>query len=497
MKKYVYMMTGNEVWFNAAKYLYQNKIAKPILWLGDDRHFKKAKEIFSDDVLLMDTFVHYQENINQINYIDEKSEFFFSDNYLRAKDRCLKMMDRLDLYGSFSRQDREVVFNKIAIFLLKKLSKEKPDALVMAEIAHSHAQYLVLEVCMFLNIEIVKFNTWMLGPLLYLENLNTGNKLEVDFEIDQKLSEAIEKEIHNYVDRVVQKKLDGNFELDYMKNQRLSLNLKNKVLSFISSGWIDFIKEFWFQFRKNLKNDYYQINPYRFGFYIRSKVRRNRKSNLTKEHNRNIVKLDLSKRFAYFALHFEPERTTNPDGGVFHDQFLAILSLRKILPKDIKIVVKEHPSQFYIYDRGSRGRSSLFYNLIKNIEGVELAGFKENSFQLISKAEMTATISGTVALEAAIIGKKSLIFGNSWFNNCPNVISWRKDLSYESFIDGDNVDPNDIKDFLIKNKRKYTVIGCQNTSAQKTHGRYLDYQHFSDVEFKGVTHLLEQFFKSI
>ena len=66
--------------------------------------------------------------------MDEKSEFFFSDNYLRAKDRCLKMMDRLDLYGSFSRQDREVVFNKIAIFLLKKLSKEKPDALV-AEIA--------------------------------------------------------------------------------------------------------------------------------------------------------------------------------------------------------------------------------------------------------------------------------------------------------------------------------------------------------------------------
>ena len=69
------------------------------------------------------------------------------------------MMDRLDLYGSFSRQDREVVFNKISLFLLKKLSKEKPDALVMAEIAHSHAQYLVLEICMFLNIEIVKFNT--------------------------------------------------------------------------------------------------------------------------------------------------------------------------------------------------------------------------------------------------------------------------------------------------------------------------------------------------
>ena len=497
MKKYVYMMTGNEVWFDAAKYLHQNKIAKPVMWLGDDRHYKKAKDIFSDDVLIMDTFVHYQENINQINYIDEKSEFFFSDNYLRAKDRCLKMMDRLDLYGSFSRQDREVVFNKISLFLLKKLSKEKPDALVMAEIAHSHAQYLVLEICMFLNIEIVKFNTWILGPLLYLESLQTGKRFEVDFEVDQEISKTIEEEISDYVDKVVQKKLDGNFELEYMKKQRLSLNIKNKILSFIKSGWIDFIKEFWFQFRKNLKNNYYQINPYRFGFYIRSKVRRARKSNLVKEHDKNINKLDLSKRFVYFALHFEPERTTNPDGGIFHDQFLAILALKTILPRDIKIIVKEHPSQFYINDRGSRGRSPLFYNLIKNIEGVEIIDFKENSFQLISKAEMTATISGTVALEAAIIGKKSLIFGNSWFNSCPNVVSWSKDLSYESIINGNISDPEDIKDFLINTKRKYTVIGCQNTSGQTTHKRYLNFQHFSEDELKGVTHLLKQFFKTI
>ena len=282
-----------------------------------------------------------------------------------------------------------------------------------------------------------------------------------------------------------------------MKKQRLSLNIKNKILSFIRSGWIDFIKEFWFQFRKNLKNNYYQINPYRFGFYIRSKVRRARKSNLVKEHDKNINKLDLSKRFVYFALHFEPERTTNPDGGIFHDQFLAILALKTILPRDIKIIVKEHPSQFYINDRGSRGRSPLFYNLIKNIEGVEFIDFKENSFQLISKAEMTATISGTVALEAAIIGKKSLIFGNSWFNSCPNVVSWSKDLSYESIINGNISDPEDIKDFLINTKRKYTVIGCQNTSGQTTHKRYLNFQHFSEDELKGVTHLLKQFFKTI
>jgi len=497
MKKYVYMMTGNDVWIDAAIHLYQKKIAKPILWLGDDRHFNKAKEIFSDDVLFMNTFVHYQENIDQINYTDEKTEFFFSKNYLRAKDRCLKMMDRLDLYGSFSRQDREVIFNKIAIFLLKKLSKEKPDALVMAEIAHSHAQYLVLEVCLFLNIEIVKFNTWILGPLLYLENLRTGQRFEVDYEIDSEISRTIENEIDNYIDSIIAKKNEGNFELEYMKNQRLNSTFKNKILSFIKSGWLDFIKECWFQFRKNIKNNYYQINPYKHGLFTRSKIKRIRRSNLIKEQNKNVVKLNLSSKFVYFALHFEPERTTNPDGGVFHDQFLAILSLRRILPREIKIIVKEHPSQFYIYDRGSRGRSPLFYDLIKNIDGIELVDYTENSFKLISKAEMTATISGTIALESAIIGKQSLIFGNAWFNNCPNVTSWSKDLTYKSIINKNIADSNSIRSFLKESKKKHTVLGCQNTSCQNTYSKYLNFRQFSAQEFQGVTHLLKQFFQSI
>ena len=69
----------------------------------------------------------------------------------------------------------------------------------------------------------------------------------------------------------------------------------------------------------------------------------------------------MNCEFVYFALHFEPERTTNPDGGFFHDQFLAIIHLRKILPEDVNIFVKEHPSQFKVIDRGLKGRSPLFY----------------------------------------------------------------------------------------------------------------------------------------
>ena len=46
MKKYIYIPTGNEVWLDVAIELYKKNIADPVLWLGDDRHYLKAKEVF-------------------------------------------------------------------------------------------------------------------------------------------------------------------------------------------------------------------------------------------------------------------------------------------------------------------------------------------------------------------------------------------------------------------------------------------------------------------
>ena len=494
MKKYCFMMTGNDVWLKVAIHLFENNIARPVLWLGDDIHFEKAKFFFGNHVLRMNDFVHYQQTIQKIEYCGENIGFFSSPNYLRAKDRCLKMMDRLDLYGSFARQDREVIFNKLAITFLKKIDASKPDALVMAEHAHSHAQYLVLEICLYLDIETVKFNTWMIAPLLYLHNQKTEERLDVAIKTDDEISMKIEDSIKNYIESVRKTKNDKNYELDTMKQQRARLSITFSFVNFFKGGWISLLKEALFQSRKIISNNYYQINPYRLGFFTRSKIKRLRKKNLKKELHRQKDSLDFTKKYVYFGLHFEPERTTNPDGGEFHDQTLAILALRNLLPNDIGIIVKEHPSQFYIYDRGSRGRSPLFYDLIKNLSGIQIASYEESSHKLIRGAEFVSTISGTLALEAAIIGKKSVIFGHSWFEGCPNIISWNNEFSLSDFLKKPVSSPDDILSFLLGQKRLKTVIGFQNPSCVNTHKKYLNYQQFNQVEFDGVLHLLKSFF---
>ena len=46
---------------------------------------------------------------------------------------------------------------------------------------------------------------------------------------------------------------------------------------------------------------------------------------------------NVDSKYIYFALHYEPERTTNPDGGEFHDQAIAIAKLRELVPDNIDI----------------------------------------------------------------------------------------------------------------------------------------------------------------
>ena len=61
------------------------------------------------------------------------------------------------------------------------------------------------------------------------------------------------------------------------------------------------------------------------------------------------VKPKLDENFLLFALHFQPERSTMPEGGIFNDQILALKLLSQNIPDNFIIYVKEHPRQFDIF----------------------------------------------------------------------------------------------------------------------------------------------------
>jgi len=485
-------MTNNLYWLRVAKELYRREIAKPVFWLGDDIHYEEAKKTFKTGVFKLRDMVHYPFSIKTNHYKSEHNKFFYTSNYFKAKDICIKMMDRLDFYGNFSRIDREATFHRLVILILTELSKSKPEALIMSENAHSHPQYLILEICKFLNIPIIKFNSWgLISPLMFIQNVTTGKIIDNNFTVNPELDLLIKKDLNSFINITVKRKLNDGYISSIIINQKKNI-LKRFNFKILLKKIIYDLKNEFFLFRKNLSSDYYSINPYKFNFFIRNKILKNKANNLKKMFNRNVEIIKEGKDFVYFALHFEPERTTTPDGDFFHDQFLALVTLRKLIPKNILIYVKEHPSQFILKKKGTLGRSPLFYDLIKNIEGVKLISLETDSYKLIKESKFVSTITGTVALEAALMGNTALIFGDAWFKDCPNIIQWKQNLTYKKIISKKNKGYKDITLYL-NNFIKNSFPGCINGTTKDYFSDSYNLS-FKESEYTNVLNALENYF---
>ena len=493
MKTYCFCPTSQPHWLKVAIKLFKNNIAEPIIWLGDDIHYDKAKDIFGENVFQMLQFVHRPYTLKEINFKGQHIDFFQSKNYFKAKDKCLKMMDRLDLYGSFSRIDREVYFHNLIIWFLSRLDEKKPDFFLSVENPHSHAQYLLYEICNYLKIPCYKFNNWPFVPLLFLENIDTKRRvLRPDNYQSTNFDKKIIPRINNFVDSVLTK--EDNHEMFYMKDQREENSILIKISSFITKGIIEEYKDIKHNIGLRLFKKQSPINPYEFSYFQRSKIKYRRKKSLKKNYNLEKSLINYSKKYVYFPLHFEPERTTNPDGNDFHDQFKVITQLRKLIPDDILLVVKEHPSQFNLAERGSRGRSQLFYKLLKNISNLKITSIDENSIKLIKNAEFVSTITGTVALESALLGKRALTFGDTWYRDCPNITEFDYKINYEKFMSNDIASSDKVASFLITLNNKYSFPGYMNGIHKKS------FKNFHELEFEkfqtqNVYSVLANFFK--
>ena len=466
MINYIFFPAFGEHWYKIAKELYEKEVAKPILWLGDDSHYHKARALFGKDVIRDLENRFYPYNIKKIEYNGQHINFFSSINYLRAKNIGLKMLDRLDSYGSFSRLDREIYFNYNVIWALKKIEKSNPDVLICTEAPHDYVKYVIYEICLFLNIPCFKFISWMLGPLLGFQNLKTDELVNLDFVRKGKFDKILNNKFKNYINGIIKKK--NNFYIDEnMKTQKKRNSILNRLIFFFDNSnqavdWttniFSIMKDIKHNFSMLLKNRYSPINPNRLGVISRFSMIKSRKRNLIKKIKESErVNIDGLK-YVYYPLHYEPERTTNPDGGFFQDQFITISYLRKLVPDDIKIIIKEHPSQINFIGKGIKGRSPLIYDLIKNLKNVEITDINHNSLELIKNSVFVSTVTGTVALEAAILSKKALTFGSIWYKGCPNIFSWDDKISYKMIVDCKTYNENDILDFLIKHKNLSSII---------------------------------------
>jgi hypothetical protein len=111
-------------------------------------------------------------------------------------------------------------------------------------------------------------------------------------------------------------------------------------------------------------------------------------------------------RYAYYPLHVDPEASTMVLTPMVTNQLAVIETLAKALPVDMNLVVKEH-----IPMMGRRPPG--FYETLSGMPGVALVSPFSDQYELIRGAALTCTITGTAGLEAIILGRPVVLFGDA------------------------------------------------------------------------------------
>lgn len=113
-----------------------------------------------------------------------------------------------------------------------------------------------------------------------------------------------------------------------------------------------------------------------------------------------------SGKYLYYPLHVDPEASTMVLSPMHTDQISVIEAIAKSLPGDKILVVKEHIPMI-------GKRSPIFYDAIKNMPRVRLVSPLLSAHDLIKSSEGVVVITGTAAFEASLLGKKSIVIGDS------------------------------------------------------------------------------------
>ena len=114
--------------------------------------------------------------------------------------------------------------------------------------------------------------------------------------------------------------------------------------------------------------------------------------------------------YVLFPLHRQPEASIDVLGARFSNQVELVKALARTLPATHDLYVKEHPN-------GRGDRSPEVLRELRAIPSVRLVAPQVSTFHLMETADLTLTIAGTAAYEAALLHKPAATIANMYFGS--------------------------------------------------------------------------------
>ena len=473
----------------------------PVYWVGDIASAQNKEET---EAMVKEAYpqIVYQSFFDAWHgkfspEIMEKSSSMYVDidflNSVSSQElQALSMMDRLDYdHKSFNYMERESYFMNLVKRWLYVINEYKPDVVISAVNPHRVFDYVLYIICRYKGIKFISFQFSIYGagrifPLLYFSEPDAMEKLlRAEYEKNLKNTYSIDDLTEDFRNELA--KINATYDEAmpfYMKAHNVD-DVKNKKMLFLFKRFMKshhvFGKHSMFtegQTGTIYKNSKYDIENTRFSiwdWYRKRKEALRYSKELHAYYNRIASPVPLDKKFIIFFMHYQPEETTSPCGGIFANQSLCIETLLKNTPDDVYVYIKEHPNQFMSHMQGHTKRIRRFYDdLIKNPR-VRFVPLGMDSFTLIKNAIAISTVTGTVGWESVVRKKPVIIFGVIWYECMRGVLRVKDDESASKIYDF-------IKNYEYSEQALYAYL---HTFAKHTIQAY----HYSTYkELTGISH---------
>lgn len=347
-------------------------------------------------------------------------------------------MNRFDHSRDWSFLDRSLVFFRTLLQWRGVLNELKPDLIIFPAPPHVVYDFILLELAERVGIQTLMFQTAM--PILSSHSLIQRSFGDEFVRALPLASPSVRVNVDDLIEKAV-RRLQADYSVAQPETERQHQNTKMKSLS---AGVAPLASRLFLSLMNALRGK--QTEDVNYGPVVKEKGETLENSytkrfsstrywlQRIREWRYNIAlekyyesKTSLSKDMPaiYVALHRQPERTSNPQAGIFTNQILMVQLISQHLPAGWKIWVRDHPTQFQPNWVVNPYRSPAYYDAMLAIPGVELVSMNLNPFELIDSSTIVATLGGTVAIEAVARGKPVLLFGEAWFKGLKGVYSVR------------------------------------------------------------------------
>jgi len=319
----------------------------------------------------------------------------------RTESIVLSMMDKR--YDTAPVNERKHVYYSMLSYWSGVLDTIKPDAIVFAIVPHTVYNYILYELARLRGLPTSCFeDTYVASRLLSYDNFWEGNdelRHALKLASDAKISD-LPGDLQTYLKRYSKTEAQP----PYMAQQRA-----------VSAGWGLFRHRVAIARAGLLSGRTFILA---WGFFKRLFVH-----NLAREYKKVASVLDISRPYVYFPLNMQPERSTSPQGGVFQDQILVAETVAASLPEGWKLVIKEHPSQWWLRGktRYSSARYRGYYQRLARIPKTVLVDTFTNTFDLTKGARAVVVVTGTPGWEAILRNIPVIVFGIPWYRDCPGI----------------------------------------------------------------------------